>query len=59
MVQEGGILAHNLEKVIEKPCSDILAHMLEVCKGIPTNQWVPGYKIWSWLMENVYNLCWE
>jgi hypothetical protein len=31
-----------LEEAIEKPCSDIPAHTLEVCKGIPSDKWVPG-----------------
>jgi hypothetical protein len=31
-----------LEEVIEKPCSDVLAHTSEVCKGIPLDQRVPG-----------------
>jgi hypothetical protein len=31
-----------LEEAIEKPCSYILAHTPEVCKHIPSNQWVPG-----------------
>jgi hypothetical protein len=30
-----------LEEAIEKSCSDILAHTLEVCKGISSDQWVP------------------
>jgi thiamine monophosphate kinase len=30
-----------LEEAIEKPCSDALAHTLEVCKGIPPDQQVP------------------
>jgi hypothetical protein len=30
-----------LEEDIEKPCSDALAHTLEVCKGIPPDQQVP------------------
>jgi hypothetical protein len=30
-----------LEEAIEKPCSDIPAHTLEVCKGIPSDKWVP------------------
>jgi hypothetical protein len=28
---------------IEKPCSDVLAHTLKMCKGIPSDQWVPDY----------------
>jgi hypothetical protein len=35
---------YKLEEAIEKPCSGILAHTLNVCKGIPSNQWVPGYQ---------------
>jgi hypothetical protein len=31
-----------LGKATEKPCSDVLAHTLEVCKGILSDQWVPG-----------------
>jgi hypothetical protein len=27
---------------LKKPCSDILAHTPEVCKGIPPNKRVPG-----------------
>jgi hypothetical protein len=26
----------------EKPCSDVLAHTVEVCKGILSDQQVPG-----------------
>jgi hypothetical protein len=33
-----------LEESIKKPCSDILAHTLEVCKGIPSDQRIPGYQ---------------
>jgi hypothetical protein len=33
-----------LEEAIEKPCSDILAHTPEVCKGIPLVQRVPDYQ---------------
>jgi hypothetical protein len=32
-----------LEETVEKPCSDVLAHMPEVCKGILSDEWVPGY----------------
>jgi hypothetical protein len=35
---------YKLEEAIQKPCSDILAHTLEVCKGIPSDQRVPGYQ---------------
>jgi hypothetical protein len=31
-----------LEEAIEKSCSDVLAHIPEVCKSIPSNKWVPG-----------------
>jgi hypothetical protein len=34
---------YKLEEAIEKPCSDILVHTLEVCKGIPLDQRMPGY----------------
>jgi hypothetical protein len=27
---------------IEKPCSNMLAHTPDVCKGILSDQWVPG-----------------
>jgi hypothetical protein len=33
-----------LEEAIEKPCSDILAHTSEVCKGTPSDQRMPGYQ---------------
>jgi hypothetical protein len=33
---------YKLEEAIEKPCSDILVQTLEVCKGIPLDQRVPG-----------------
>jgi hypothetical protein len=33
-----------LEEAIEKPCSDILAHTSEVCKGTPLDQWMPSYE---------------
>jgi hypothetical protein len=33
-----------LGEAIGKPCSDVLAHTLKVCKGIPSDQWVPGYQ---------------
>jgi hypothetical protein len=29
---------YKLEEATEKPCSDILAHTLEVCKCIPSDQ---------------------
>jgi hypothetical protein len=32
---------YKLEEDIEKPCSDILVHTTEVCKGIPLDQRVP------------------
>jgi hypothetical protein len=32
-----------LGEAIEQPCSDVLAHTLEVCKCILSDQWVPGY----------------
>jgi hypothetical protein len=32
------------EEAIEKPCSDILAHTLEVCKGISSDQWMSRYQ---------------
>jgi hypothetical protein len=35
---------YKLEKVIEKPCSDILEHTPVVCKGIPSDQRVPSYQ---------------
>jgi hypothetical protein len=31
---------YKLDETIEKPCSDFLVHTLEVCKGIPSIQWV-------------------
>jgi hypothetical protein len=31
---------YKLEETIEKSCSDFLAHTSEVCKGIPSVQWV-------------------
>jgi hypothetical protein len=34
-----------LEEAIERHCSDILAHTLEVCKGTPSDQWMPGYQV--------------
>jgi hypothetical protein len=46
-----------LEKAIEKSCSDVLGHTSEVCKGIPSDQQVPGCQGQSQLMGNVYNLC--
>jgi hypothetical protein len=46
-----------LDKAIEKPYSDVVGHTLEVCKGTPSDQWVPGCQEWSQLMGNVYNLC--
>jgi hypothetical protein len=48
---------YKLEEAIEKPCSDILAHAPEVCKGIMSDQWVPGYQGKSRLMGNVYHPC--
>jgi hypothetical protein len=33
-----------LGKAIEKPCSDVLGHNLNVCKGIPLDQQVPSYQ---------------
>jgi hypothetical protein len=37
-------VSYKLEEAFEKPCSDILAHTPEVCKGIPLDQWMPGHK---------------
>jgi hypothetical protein len=37
-------VCYKLDEAIEKPCSDILAHNPEVCKGILSDQWVPGYQ---------------
>jgi hypothetical protein len=37
-------LRYKLEEAIKKPCSDILAHTLEVCKGIQLDQQMPGYQ---------------
>jgi hypothetical protein len=34
----------NLEEATEKPCSDILAHSVEMCKGTPLDQRMPGYQ---------------
>jgi hypothetical protein len=45
-----------LEEAIEKPWTDILAHTLEVCKGIPSDERMPGYQGYSWLMGNQYDL---
>jgi hypothetical protein len=33
-----------LEEAIKKPCSDILAHTLKVCKGTLLDQHMPGYQ---------------
>jgi hypothetical protein len=33
-----------LGEVVQKPCSDALAHTPEVCKGILKDQRVPGYQ---------------
>jgi hypothetical protein len=35
---------YKLDESIEQPCSDFLAHTSEVCKGIPSVQWVSGYQ---------------
>jgi hypothetical protein len=35
---------YKLDEAIEKPCSDILTHTPEVCKGIPSDQLVPSYQ---------------
>jgi hypothetical protein len=35
---------YKLEEAIERHCSDVLAHTPEVCKGIPSDQWMPGYQ---------------
>jgi hypothetical protein len=32
------------EEAIEKPCSDVLAHAPELCKGILADQRMPGYQ---------------
>jgi hypothetical protein len=37
-------VCYKQEEAIEKPCSDILAHTPEVCKGILLDQWMPGYQ---------------
>jgi hypothetical protein len=33
-----------LGEATKKPCSDVLAHILKVCKGILLDQWVPNYQ---------------
>jgi hypothetical protein len=33
-----------LEEAIETPCSDILAHTPEMCKGTPSDQLMLGYQ---------------
>jgi hypothetical protein len=35
---------YKLEEIIEKHYSDILAHTPEVCKGISSDQRMPGYQ---------------
>jgi hypothetical protein len=35
---------YKLEEANEKPCSDVLVHNPVVCKGILSNQWMPGYQ---------------
>jgi hypothetical protein len=35
---------YKLDETIEKPYSDFLTHTSEVCKGIPSIQWVSSYK---------------
>jgi hypothetical protein len=35
---------YKLEEAIEKPCSDVLAHTPNVCKGILPDQRVPASK---------------
>jgi hypothetical protein len=37
-------VCYKLEETIEKSCSDIVAHTPEVCKGILSDQRVPGYQ---------------
>jgi hypothetical protein len=37
-------VCYKLEETIEKSCSDIVAHTPEVCKGILSDQQVPGYQ---------------
>jgi hypothetical protein len=41
---ESSVGTVELEEAIEKICSDVLAHTLEVCKGIPLDQRVPSYQ---------------
>jgi hypothetical protein len=33
-----------LDEAIENPCSDVLPHIPEVCKGIPSDQRVSSYQ---------------
>jgi hypothetical protein len=35
---------YKLVEAIEKPCSDVLAHTPEVCKGTSSDQWMTGYQ---------------
>jgi hypothetical protein len=57
MVQEGALggsgltplvkprwVCYKLEEAIEMPCSDILAHTPEVCKGVLSDQRMFGYQ---------------
>jgi hypothetical protein len=37
-------VCYKLEKTIEQPCSDVLAHTAEVCKGTHLYNWYPAIK---------------
>jgi hypothetical protein len=41
---ETSVCTHKLEEIIEKLCSDVLEHTLDVCKGILSDQRVPCCK---------------
>jgi hypothetical protein len=41
---ETSVSTRKLVKIIEKPCSDVLVHTTEVCKGMPSDQRIPDCK---------------
>jgi hypothetical protein len=41
---ETSVSTVKLGEAIEKPYSDFVVHTPEVCKGIPSDQWLPSYQ---------------
>jgi hypothetical protein len=49
-------VCYKLDETIERPCSDFLAHISEVCKSAHRYNEHSAFQGYSRLMGNVYNL---